>query len=350
MPPKILHLLSSRVLGGAEQVAILIARLLSPKYHFAYASPAGGITEIVLKQGIPFLSLAKMNRAAVVQVIRRFQPDIIHAHDFRASFVAASVPFHGQIISHLHNNNPSIRKINVRTLAYYAALSRFHRVLVVSKQVCDEFVFRSALVRKVTVLPNTVDIKHVYRLAEHTSIPPVDLVFVGRLSEPKKPLRFLTIVNHLKRRRGHVSALMVGQGELEGACKQAIHDLDLGDNVQMLGFRENPYPYMRAGRVLVVPSSWEGFGLVALEAQLLGMPVLCTPVGGLQDVVQQGQGGFVCTTDAEFVERAIQLLEQPSLYEEQSAHARARGNLLADPRPFCKTLDEVYQQALNTRQ
>ena len=143
---------------------------------------------------------------------------------------------------------------------------------------------------------------------------------------------------------------MVGQGELEGACKQAIHDLDLGDNVQMLGFHENPYPYMCAGRVLIVPSSWEGFGLVALEAQLLGVPVLCTPVGGLPDVVKQGLGGFLCATDEAFVERAIQLLAQPSLHQAQSAYARARGHTLADPRPFCQTLDEVYQRALDTRQ
>ena len=350
MVPKILHLLPSRALGGAEQVAILITQMLSSTYRFAYASPKGSITDIILKNNITFLPIDRLSLTAVARVFRRFQPDIIHAHDFRPSVIAAMIPYHGAIISHLHCNVAWAHHVNTRTLIYRAALRRFQRVFVVSRPVLDDFAFHNALARKATVLPNIVAAERVITRAEGRQVAPADLVYVGRLSAAKNPLRFLTIVNDVKRHRGHVTALMVGQGELEGACQQAIHDLDLGANVQMVGFHENPYPYMRAGRVLIVPSSWEGFGLVALEAQLLGVPVLCTPVGGLQAVVKQGQGGFLCATDDAFVARAIQLLEQPSLHQAQSAYAHARGHTLADPRPFCQTLDEVYQRALDTRQ
>ena len=236
MVPKILHLLPSRALGGAEQVAILITQMLSSTYRFAYASPKGSITDSILKNNITFLPIDRLSLTAVARVFRRFQPDIIHAHDFRPSVIAAMIPYHGAIISHLHCNVAWAHHVNTRTLIYRAALRRFQRVFVVSRSVLDDFAFHKALARRATVLPNIVAAERVMTRAESRHVAPADLVYVGRLSAAKNPLRFLTIVNHVKRHRGHVSALMVGQGELEGACKQAIHDLVLGANVQMVAF------------------------------------------------------------------------------------------------------------------
>ena len=51
--------------------------------------------------------------------------------------------------------------------------------------------------------------------------------------------------------------------------------------------QSNPYPYLNAGKVMVMPSAWEGFGLAAVEGMCLGKPVVCSGVGGLADIVDE---------------------------------------------------------------
>jgi len=339
---RVLHLLSSNLFSGAEQVAKSICLGLRTEFEFAYCSPDGSIKEIIEGFGINYFPLTSMNRGEIAKVVREYNPHIIHAHDYRASVMAASLCTRAKIVSHLHSNYPWARHVNVNTCLFSAALIRFDSVFVVSNSVIDEFVFSSLLGKKAAILGNVVDITQIRLLAGKSKVEKCDLLFVGRLTEPKDPLSFIRLTAALKAEYSEISAIMIGTGEFEDDCRQLVQDLGIEENVRLLGFISNPYPFIDQAQILVVPSKWEGFGLVAMEAMVLGTPVLCSPVGGLVKLVKNGEGGFQCQTFGQFIERATMLLENHHLWEIQSRKGRERGALLADWGGFLDKIRHSY--------
>lgn len=68
--------------------------------------------------------------------------------------------------------------------------------------------------------------------------------------------------------------------------------MHLENNVELVGFQKNPFPYIAACKVMVMPSQWEGFPMVAIESMALGKPLIATPVSGLRDIVTDNCGGW----------------------------------------------------------
>lgn len=338
---RVLHLLSSNALSGAERIAILISRSLSDRYEFAYCSPDGPIADVLSEAGVRFYAVAAMTRKCASTVARMYRPDVMHAHDYRASVNAAMVPSRARVIAHLHNNYPEARRIALKTVALALALPRFCKVITVSKAVVDEFVFSRSLRRKTAVIPNAVDAEEIVGLANAHMCEPIDLIFVGRLSYQKDPVAFIEVVAAVKERIGDIRAVIIGRGELEERCRRRIEELNLQNNVRLTGFVSNPYSYMLSAKGLVMPSRYEGFGLVALEAMILGTPVLCSPVGGLQELIRGG-GGFLCESSQEFADRATELLTNERLRSRLSREGATRGRTFSDITRFLGSITQIY--------
>ena len=308
MATRVMHLLSSTSYSGAEHVAIDMIRMLSDEEAAVYVSPAGTIDSILEKKGISHISLTSMSYGEVLKAMLRFRPDVIHAHDYRASCIAALLPFKGKIISHIHNNNVWATKINLRTFLYTALLWRYFKIVVVSQPVIDEFFFHGIFKKKAVVIKNAVDEVDIYNRSwemPYNEELRCDFLFLGRLTREKDPLRFLHLIAEAKKEKGTIKAIVIGDGSMREAMSKYIHQMDLESNVYMKGFQENPYPYLRYANTLLMTSIWEGFGLAALEAMLLGCPVLATPVGGLQKLVGAYDSEALCYTDEDFLRRML---------------------------------------------
>ena len=323
MPPvKILHLLPSNCFSGAEHVILQIMDLFrnDPYYEMWYVCSEGPIRFILQKRGVRYKLVPAFSKKEVAKVLQDINPDIIHAHDFRASVMAARIGRSAKIISHLHNNWPWIKKINMRTLVYAAALHRIRLVLGVSRSIRDEYIFRICMKGKFFVLPNVLDGRGIYQKAEEFTVEkPLDLLFVGRLTEQKNPILFLEIFEILVKKGYHLQGVLLGDGELKNICEEYIAQHHLQQHIILKGFVDNPYPYIKAAKVLVIPSCWEGFGLVAVEAMLLKTPVIGCPVGGLKNILERG-GGCLAQTKEEFV-LAIEKLLRDNPYYNQMVHA-----------------------------
>lgn len=85
----------------------------------------------------------------------------------------------------------------------------------------------------------------------------------------------------------------MGNGPAESTLKTYVQQHSLTDDVVFAGMQENPYPYIKHASVLVLPSYQESFGLVLLEAMLLGTPVLTTDTTGGRNITQLGKYGTI---------------------------------------------------------
>jgi D-inositol-3-phosphate glycosyltransferase len=182
------------------------------------------------------------------------------------------------------------------------------------------------------------------------------VLFVGRI-EPLKGLDTLIqamalLAERNTVRRSELNLIVVGGdaharedqwGREERRLRELVHKLGIVDIVQFIGSRtQGQLPCLySAADVVAMPSHYESFGLVALEAQACGTPVVASRVGGLTFTVQDGVSGFLEPYDDPnaFAGRIEQLVLHEGLREEMGAHAIANARAYAWPRIADRVLD-----------
>ena len=95
---KVLHILNSNKYSGAENVVITIIKNMPQNFECCYLSCSGPIEKTLLENGIRFKLVDKLSINAIKRVVKEFSPDIIHAHDFKASVLASKIKFKGVLI------------------------------------------------------------------------------------------------------------------------------------------------------------------------------------------------------------------------------------------------------------
>jgi glycosyltransferase involved in cell wall biosynthesis len=140
------------------------------------------------------------------------------------------------------------------------------------------------------------------------------IVTVGRLTRPKNYLLAVNAARILKDKGLKFKWYFVGEGEMRRAIEMRIKDNGLQNEVILLGFKENPYPYMAKADVYVQTSTFEGFGLTIAEAKILHRPVVSTDFDIVHDQITDGQNGLIAEMTPESVaEKILKLLYDDSL-------------------------------------
>lgn len=341
---KILHLLKSNKYSGAENVVLTIMDVCSDM-DVIYASPNGPIREVVESRGHKFYPLNAPSIREVKKAVSELKPDIIHAHDFTMASTAAWAAGNIPVVAHLHNNPPWLKKICPKSVVFAFALPRIQQVISVSKAVEEEYIFRGLMKNKNTVIGNVVDEEDVRQKArEKSDCKPVDLVYLGRMSLPKNPLEFCKIVCEVKSLFPNITARMIGDGELMPQVKEYICDHGLEGVIELVGFQSNPYPYLNAGKIMVMPSIWEGFGLAAVEGMCLGKPVVCSGVGGLDDIIDSTCGAK-CSSTEEYAREIVELLQDEVQYTRAATNAAQKSKRYVNMKKYANEIRTIYKVA-----
>ncbi len=344
---KILHILNTSTFSGAENVVITIINNMKNEYLSAYVSYDGAIRNVLIDSDIEFIPIRNMSIREVRNVVNQYNPDIIHAHDYTASIVAAFSTYKIPVISHLHNNSPWIKKINLRSIAYLISTIRYSKILGVSESIFSEYVFGNIIKKKQLVISNPIDINKIIDKSKDVLVgrnDVFDIIFLGRLEEAKDPIRFIRIIDQVIKKIPDIKVAIVGGGSLELSIKSIIENNGLSDNIELFGFLENPYVLLAKSKILCMTSKWEGFGLVAVEAMTFGLPVISTKVGGVPTIVNE-KCGYLTDCDDDYHEEIIRLLTSETYYEIKSIEAKNRAASFDNLDSYKKKLIEVYDKS-----
>ena len=229
----------------------------------------------------------------------------------------------------------------------------YRRIVAVSRAVADDLAKRfSVKPSRITVVPNGIDVAAID--VAPVSDKPVDLLFVGRVIPHKHVEDFLEVVARLVASRRSsdgppITAAVVGAGPLLPRMRQRAESLGLANAVEFTGdlpVHAEVVGRMKAARVLVLPSTREGFGLVLAEAMACGTPCVAYDVPPVRETLADGGAGIlVPSRDVESLTAAIATLLGDAVVREPLIEAgRHRAVTHFAAAIFASRMESVYRQ------
>jgi glycosyltransferase involved in cell wall biosynthesis len=308
----------------------------------------------------------------LARLIRRERPDILHTHTAKAGTVGRVAAllagrkgppivvhtFHGHV---LRGYFGPLRSLLFRLLERWLA-GRTTVLIAVSPQVRDDLVAlhvaapeRFVVIRLGIELDERVAGPQDGRLESrrYLGIPPDRFAvgWIGRMTAVKRTDDVLVAFQRL--RDGGVDAClcMVGDGPDRAQLERRAHELGIVKDTLFLGYQEDVAPFYAAFDALVLPSSNEGTPVSAIEALAAGRPVVATRVGGVPDVVQEGEDGFLVEPGAtdELADRLAQLAGDPALRERMGEAGRQRVLPRYAVERLVDDVDRLYRSLLRAK-
>jgi glycosyltransferase involved in cell wall biosynthesis len=232
--------------------------------------------------------------------LRRFAPDVIHAHGARRPFAACSllaarqlrIPsvFTAHCYYPAHSWSSALKKGVFDSTLGWLGLQLAGTLIALTENDKRDAILLGAPAQNFRVIPNAL------RLPEAAPSPlpgsPHSLLFVGRL-DPVKRVDFL--LSALAELPGHDLTLIGPDGGHRATLEAQAHSLGLSGRVHFLGEVDDETlaaAYVRCG-LFVLPSAYEGLPTVALEAMAAGRPVLAAASGGTRYLIRSGENGFL---------------------------------------------------------
>jgi glycosyltransferase involved in cell wall biosynthesis len=184
---------------------------------------------------------------------------------------------------------------------------------------------------RVPVLPNAVEVAPRARSARREAGRSVRLVSTMRIARRKRPLQLLAMFDLLSRSAAlPVELTIIGDGPLRPRLERRLRNTSLMESVTVTGRLEpdEVLGTLAEADLYVAPAVLESFGLAALEARCVGLPVVGHAASGMTEFVRDGVEGFLCDSDVEMVERLRQLVDDTTLRHRISEHNRTTPSVL----------------------
>ena len=145
------------------------------------------------------------------------------------------------------------------------------------------------------------------------------ILSIGRMVEQKGYLRAMDVINRLAREGYKFKWTIIGDGGDKQEIENKIRIYGIEDKVELLGLKDNPYPYIKTCDLFFLPSLYEGFPTVTIEAKVLNKPVLATEVSGIHEQIEDGKNGIIVENSEIGIYQGLKkFLDEPMLLKKLS--------------------------------
>jgi glycosyltransferase involved in cell wall biosynthesis len=282
--------------------------------------------------------------------------DIVHAHisvvaPFTAPLAASAARCGVPTVVTVHSLWNGLGPVPALAAALAGLRSALVHWTAVSRVAAAELAARLPVGTVVDVLPNAVDVAARPCTPERAADDPVRLVTTMRIARRKRPLPLLTMLDALVRSVDvPVHLTVVGDGPLRPRLERHVTRAGLVDHVDLTGrvSPERVTQILAEADVYVAPAILESFGLAALEARSVGLPVVGRSDSGMTDFVRSGVEGLLASSDAGVVEQLRRLVVDGALRHQISEHNRTVPTTMT----WANTLEKhetAYAQLLGVR-
>lgn len=394
MPPKIkaLHIITRLDKGGSAQNTLLTCHELSQKYDMVLVhglslesrmtnwerqSVERQIKE-AQERGLKDISIPCLVRRidpvrdffaffSILRVLIREKSTIVHTHTYKAGILGcwaaklAGVPiivhtphghvFYGHFSPVATRCFMIIEKITASIIDRMVTLSEGERK--------DYIAFSVSKPDKMVTIHSGVDVTRFMKARVNIKDKKKSLGLntkglvvgtIGWLLPIKGPLYLLTAMEVIWQSHPEIQLVYVGKGELEQELRAEAFRMGVSDRVTFLGWRDDIPEIMQVLDIFVLPSLNEGMGRVLVEAMAAGKPIVASNVGGIPDLVKDGQNGFLVKPgDVNGLSFAIEkLVDDKKMREELGKKGRAMaGNYSVEK--MVEKIDALYSSLYQRR-
>ena len=376
---KVLHVITESNLGGAQRNTLLTLRGIvanGGEAHLA-CGPHGPGDETALireaeKSGVTVWKVRSLVRRVdpirdlaaflvLMRIMIRQDYDIVHTHSFKAGLLgrlAASLLRVPVIVHTFHGVPFDTRSESWKTRLCFRMerlLCRMcHRLVSVGEVLRHELIaHRVARPEKIATVRSGVDFSLFDRIPGERAVReelgvPADapiVGFVGRLAEQKAPEILLEAFIIVKRCAPGAHLLFIGEGPKRDELLKMITP-DLRGSVHLLGERQDVPRLLAAMDVFALPSRWEGVGRALTEAMYMKLPVVCTGVNGVPELVEDGVTGLISRPDdpVDLAEKILGLVNDRARAAALAQAGRKRVKALMSSESMVRALLDLYRE------
>jgi glycosyltransferase involved in cell wall biosynthesis len=331
MKPNILFINSITLYGGGEVWMLTVMKALAERGYSVtlICKPEAEIIKYANKETIEVLPIRiagdfdPFTISRLIKIYKKGKFDIVIANvgkDIRLAGLVAKFVSGVSVIA-LHQVDREIKN-NLRYRFTYNSLAN---MIVVNSFATKNTLLKSApwlLDKNIKVVYHGIDyekfsIANTKDIRTELGLSQQDLIigFVGRLSVQKGVKYMLDAFKLVAEKFKNVHLVIVGTGELEEMVKESATELNLEDRIHLLGFRKDIPDLMRTFDIFLLPSLWEGFGIVLIEAMAAGKPVVATNTSSIPEIVEDGRSGILVPPEnAEAISDALKkIISEPEL-------------------------------------
>jgi glycosyltransferase involved in cell wall biosynthesis len=377
-PIRILQIIARMNVGGpALIVAELMRGLDTAKFQVILVTGYCADNEADYLDGvasdIPAIRLHGLGRSVslfgdmkafikLLKLIRKLRPDIIHTHTAKAGVlgrVAGLIAypkakrihtFHG----HLLQGYFSRSKTNLVVLSEKFLASISTTLIAIGNQVKYDLLAAGVGNPKQysVVFPGLKDLdfqnKESARNQLDLELDKIYIVFMGRLTQIKRPDRLIEIARHLKAKHPKIELLIAGAGDKFAK----VQEIAIRESLPMtlLGWRHDIGKILSAGDVVILCSDNEGIPLTLIQASQAGLPIISTDVGSVNDIVIDGKTGLLTEANAQSLIHAVdELTSDPVKMEQFGRAGKLRAESLFSLSGMIQAHEQLYSQVITTK-
>ncbi len=319
VPLRVLHIITRLDVGGSTENTVLSVTRM-PRAEFASSLIAGrttdpppGVAESLTRGGVPWLEIRELRRPVspladcrallrLRQAIRQQRPDLVHTHSSKGGFLgrlAARAEGVRRIVHTPHGHVFHGYYSAVLTCSF-ALLERIaapwtDRIITLSDEEAKDHLRRGiGRPGQFVTIPSGVELGPVVSAAPTRLVPDGPVVgAVARLVPVKGLHHLIDSAPIVLRHCPHARFLLVGEGEMRPALEARVRARGLQERILFTGFREDVASVIAGMDLVVLPSINEGMGRVLVMAMALGKPIVATRVGGVAELLGDGEAGLL---------------------------------------------------------
>ena len=292
--------LSNSLYDQGNDIHLILLMKMIPRNCFYIKDINPNIHIYSLNKGIGFSFHALLK---LIKLIIKIKPDVVHAHLNSIFYIFLPAVFNCMGIKYVYTvHNDANKDASNKLFAFIMKLLFTHnKVLPITISYQSEYsfkqfygfpsyktIFNGRNVKEVDVPTDIKNNINKYRWSSKTVV----LLYLARFTEQKRPYLHAKICNDLYNEGFDLVLLMFGENSSNEDVVNQIRKLD-SKCVHIMGVTSDVLQYMKECDALLLLSSYEGLPIVLIESLAVGCIPICTPVGGVNDMIQSGYNGYL---------------------------------------------------------